>query len=158
MQDVSMRWIGVKLHISAWRQVSIAISCQYCREHPFQNHDPGEDGDRRDEDDLDHDEDDPWDLQSRHGTHVAGMIYACELMEGSNMVIGQCKKFHQVSSAWHRFLQLASAHDGSGVGHKRKRGAEDDMQEVQWARWKRLREVDIHRALKTLVGKEWEFR
>jgi hypothetical protein len=70
MQEASMRWIGVKLHISAWRQISIAMSRRYCREHAFPE--PGQEGDQE-EDDLD--QDNPWDLQSGHGSHVAGMIY-----------------------------------------------------------------------------------
>ena len=37
-----------------------------------------------DEDSID---DDAWDLQTGHGTHIAGMIYAKELIEGSNVVI-----------------------------------------------------------------------
>jgi hypothetical protein len=28
-------------------------------------------------------DDDPWDLQAGHGSHIAGIIYARELMEGN---------------------------------------------------------------------------
>ena len=74
MQEVSMRLMGVKLHISAWRQISIAISRRYCREHPFPQEDTSQDGDSgQEEDSL---EDNLWDLQSGHGSHIAGMIYA----------------------------------------------------------------------------------
>jgi hypothetical protein len=153
MQEASMRWIGVKLHISAWRQISIAMSRRYCREHPFQE--ASQEGDQE-EDDLD--QDNPWDLQSGHSSHVAGMIYARELMEGGNAVISRWEQFRKVSMTWHRFLKFESAHDISGVGCKRKRGAEDNMQEVQRACWKRLREVDIKEELKYMLGEQAKFR
>ena len=40
---------------------------------------------------------DPWD------SHIAGMIYARELMEGNNTIISRREKFRQVSCTWHRF-------------------------------------------------------
>lgn len=45
--------------------------------------------------------DDPWDLQPRHGTLIAGMIYDRELMEGNNAINSPREKFRQVRSAWH---------------------------------------------------------
>lgn len=98
MQQASMQWIGVKLHISAWRQISIAMSRRYCREHPFQHPEANQDGHGWEEDDLDQNPDNPWDLQSGHSTHIAGMIYARELMEGGNAVIGRREQFRQVSN------------------------------------------------------------
>ena len=97
MQEASMRWIGVKLHISAWRQISIAMSRRYCREHPFPSEDASQDNDSGEEEDSL--EDNPWDLQSGHGSHVAGMIYARELMEGGNAVISRREQFRRVSMA-----------------------------------------------------------
>ena len=108
------------------------MSCQYCREHLFQRKDTSQDSDisKEEEDSL---EDSPWDLQSGHGSHVAGMIYARELMEGGNAVISRREQFRQVSVTWHRFLKFGSAHDSLGVGCKRKRGQDDDIEEVQRA-------------------------
>ncbi|OBT70870.1 hypothetical protein VF21_10352 [Pseudogymnoascus sp. 05NY08] len=40
-----------------------------------------------------------WDLQARHGTHITGMIYACELMEGNNTIISCQEKFRQGDAA-----------------------------------------------------------
>jgi len=71
------------LNISAWRQIAIAISRRYCKDNPFKSEDPNQEA-ILDEDSVD---DNPWDLQTGHGTHIAGMIYARELMEGSNVVI-----------------------------------------------------------------------
>jgi RecQ family ATP-dependent DNA helicase len=153
MQQASMRWIGVKLHISAWRQISIAMSRRYCRENPFPNEESNQEGDRQEEEDFE--QNSPWDLQSGHGSHIAGMIYARELMEGGNAVISRREQFRQVSITWHKFLKFGSAYDNLG---KRKRQADDDMQEVRRVRWKRLREVDIKEELKQMLGEQAKFR
>jgi hypothetical protein len=109
------------------------MSRRYCRDHPFLREDTGQDSDssKEEEDSV---EDSLWDLQGGHGSHVAKMIYAQELMEGGNAVISQREQFRQVSITWHRFLKFRSANDSSGVGCKRKQGAEDDIEEVQRAR------------------------
>ena len=130
------------------------MSRRYCREHPFPSEDASQDNDSGEEEDSL--EDNPWDLQSGHGSHVAGMIYARELMEGGNAVISRREQFRRVSMAWHRFWRFGSAY--AGVGCKRKRGAEDDVQEVQRARWKRLRDVDIKEELKHMLGEQAQFR
>jgi hypothetical protein len=157
IQKASFRWMGVKLNISAWRQIAIAISRRYCRENPFQSEDPSQEGDASDEESID---DNPWDLQTGHSTHIAGMIYARELMEGSNVVIGRREKFRHVSQEWHKFLQFKSAQETStDAGQKRKRPSlDDDMQHAQMARWKRLRTVDIHDELRQMLGDKAEFR
>jgi hypothetical protein len=33
--------------------------------------------------------DNPWDLQAGYGIHIAGMIYACELIEGNDTIISR---------------------------------------------------------------------
>jgi superfamily II DNA helicase RecQ len=76
-------------------------------------------------------------------------------MEGGNAVISRREQFRQVSITWHKFLKFGSAHDNLG---KRKRPADDDMQEVRQVRWKRLREVDIKEELKQMLGKKARFR
>ena len=63
------------------------MSRRYCREHAFQE--ASQEGDQEEEDEQDN----PWDLQSGHGSHVAGMIYARELMEGGCTVINQREQF-----------------------------------------------------------------
>ena len=55
-------------------------------------------------------------------------------------------------------MKFGSAHDSLGVGCKRKQGAEDDIEEVQRARWKRLREVDIKEELKHMLGEQAKFQ
>jgi len=57
-------------------------------------------------------DDSPWDLQTGHGIHVAGVIYAWELMKGNNVVIGRREKFQHVSQEWHKFWQFGLLEPG----------------------------------------------
>jgi RecQ family ATP-dependent DNA helicase len=155
LKEAGMRWIGVDgLNISGYRHIAIAISRRYCQEDRFEEE--KEEGDRCDEDN-----DDPWDLQAGHGTHVAGMIYARELMEGGNSIISRREKFRRVSHVWHCWLGFASAHQGVGMSGRAKRKRqvyEEEMQDAQLARWKRLRGVDIYAELEKMLGSEARFR
>jgi RecQ family ATP-dependent DNA helicase len=112
-----------------------------------------------DEDNVDGD--DIWDLQCGHGTHTAGMVYARELMEGDQSILSRREKFRRVSHMWHCWLNFPSAHAGVGMGGrlKRKRAAyEEEMQDAQVARWKRLRGVSIHEELERMYGDGAAFR
>jgi len=134
MQEASVRWMGREsiLSISAWRQITIAISRRFCRQDQFED----DQGKLEGEDGWDEDNtagDDPWDLQAGHGTHIAGMIYARELMEGNDLIIGRRQKFRRISQSWHRFLEFASSRpDPVSGGTKRKRSSvKDKMDDVQ---------------------------
>jgi RecQ family ATP-dependent DNA helicase len=161
LKESAMRWMGVDgLNISGYRQIAIAISRRYCREDRFEEEKSKlEESEGWDEDNADGD--DPWDLQAGHGTHVAGMIYARELMEGDNSIISRREKFRRVSHVWHCFLGFPSAHQGVGMSGRAKRKRqvyEEEMQDAQLARWKRLRGVDIHAELEKMLGSEARFR
>jgi hypothetical protein len=83
----------------------------------------------------------------RPRNHTAGMVYARELMQGDQNILMSREKFRRVSHVWHCWLNFPSAHVGVGMGGrlKRKRAAyEEEMQDAQVARWKRLRGVSIH--------------
>ncbi|KFY64196.1 hypothetical protein V496_03407 [Pseudogymnoascus sp. VKM F-4515 (FW-2607)] len=85
--------------------------------------------------------DDPWDLQAGHGTHIAGMIYARKLYVAS--VFGVCTDV------------LGRPHART----KRKRPSfEEEMDDVEAQRWKKLRTVDIQQALKEMFGAGTQFR
>ncbi|KFZ17095.1 hypothetical protein V501_01912, partial [Pseudogymnoascus sp. VKM F-4519 (FW-2642)] len=74
--------------------IAIAISRRFCRENRFEDESGKWDPDENwDEDNAAGD--DPWDLQAGHGTHITGMIYAYELMEGNNTIISRQEKFRQ---------------------------------------------------------------
>jgi hypothetical protein len=80
------------------------------------------------------DGDNPWDLQAGHGTHVAGMIYARELMEGDHSIISRREKFRRVSHMWHCFLGFPSAYQGVGMSGRAKlkrQVYEEEMQDAQ---------------------------
>ena len=161
LKQAAERWMGVDgFNISSYRQIAIAISRRYCREDRFEEEKSKlEEGEDWDEDNADGD--DPWDLQAGHGTHIAGMIYARELMEGDNSIISRREKFRRVSHVWHCFLGFPSAHQGVGMSGRAKRKRqvyEEEMQDAQLARWKRLRGVDIQRELEQMLGSEARFR
>jgi hypothetical protein len=68
----------VRLNISAWRHIAIAISHRYLSGRFVANEVEEEvDWETFDKDNLDGDS--LWDLQASHGTHIVGMIYAREL-------------------------------------------------------------------------------
>lgn len=161
LREAAVRWMGVDgLNISGYRQIAIAISRRYCREDRFKE-EKGKLDESEGWDEDNADGDDPWDLQAGHGTHVAGMIYARELMEGDNSIISRREKFRRVSHVWHCFLGFPSAHQGVGMSGRAKRKRqvyEEEMQDAQLARWKRLRGVDIHAELEKMLGSEARFR
>jgi hypothetical protein len=55
-------------------------------------------------------------------------------------------------------LKFRLVYDSSRVGYKRKRGVKDNIQKVQQACWKRLREVDIKEELKHMLREEAKFQ
>jgi hypothetical protein len=160
MQDASVRWMGREsiLSISAWRQIAIAISRRFCRKDQFED----DQGKLEGEDGWDEDNtagDDPWDLQAGHGTCIAGMIYAREMMEGNDSIISRREKLRRISQSWHPFLEFASSQPDPVSRTKRKRSSvEDEMDGVQAVRWKKLRTVDIQQALEDVCGSGAEFR
>ena len=89
------------------------------------------------------------------------MIYARELMEGDNSIISRHEKFRRVSHIWYCFLGFPLAHQGIGMSGRAKRKRqvyEEEMQDVQLARWKRLRRVDIYTELEKILESEARFR
>jgi RecQ family ATP-dependent DNA helicase len=159
MQESSERWMGARVNISAWRHIAIAISRKYCRDDRFEEEKARLEDGEWDEDNADGD--DIWDLQCGHGTHTAGMVYARELMEGDQSILSRRERFRRVSHVWHCWLNFPSAHAGVGMGGrlKRKRAAyEEEMQDAQVVRWKRLRGVDIHAELEQMYGDGAGFR
>jgi superfamily II DNA helicase RecQ len=160
IQRESMKWIGERLNISAWRQISIAIARRFLRDQfGFEDRDDLGGHDEFDEDN--HEGDSVWDLQAGHGTRIAGMIYARLLSEGRFETKSQRERFRQVSQEWHQFLGFASSQAGFGVkvGRKRKQPYwEQANREMQLYRWKQLREVNIYRRLEALQGPGARFR
>ena len=156
-----MARIGVKLNISAWRQIAIAITRKYIREEYRFESSNEESEECEDFDEDNHQGDSAWDLQSGHGTRMAGMIYARLLFEGQFEMQSQKEKYRQVSQEWHRFLGFPSATQGFGVGVgvKRKRSHWEEVnKEMQELRWKHLKHANIQAGLEIMVGNEAKFR
>ena len=84
------------LNISEYWQITITISRRYYREDRFEE-EKSKLEESKDWDENNADGDNPWDLQAGHGTHIAGMIYTRELMEGDNSIISHREKFRRVS-------------------------------------------------------------
>ena len=145
--------MGVKLNISAYRQVAIAITRKYLKGEGFID-------DREDENIEDQGEteeegqqiragsDSVFDKQGGHGTHMAGMIYARAILEAPGAVASLREQYRHASGAWHGLLQA----------RKRARGVEEDEIDPQFQRWKRMRRMDIHEQLERLVGTGTRFR
>jgi superfamily II DNA helicase RecQ len=139
--------MGVKINISTWRQLAIAISRKYCQENPFQEGSAEEEGEEEEDE-----EDNPWDLQTGHSSHIGGMIYARLLEEGDSSVASQREKFHAISQQWHRFLEFPSSYQGIGLNRQKRKSVSNDLEDVRIKRWKRTRNIDIHERLESMMG------
>ncbi|KAM7210795.1 hypothetical protein V8F06_013820, partial [Rhypophila decipiens] len=133
---------------SAWRHIAIGISNRYLNQAFQPDEKGGGDFDEDDEDTVDS----VWDLQARHSTHVAGMIYARELQQGALGTAARRDGFRRVSRQWHRFLGFG-AEEGGVVGGKRKAELFDSVrEEARFRRLERLRRVDIEGQLRVMMG------
>jgi superfamily II DNA helicase RecQ len=160
MQQESTKRMGVRLNISAWRQISIAIARKFIREeYRFDS----SEGEAYEGDDFDKDNqqgDSAWDLQSGHETRMAGMVYARLLSEGEFETQSQKERYRTVSQEWHRFLGFKSATEGLGrIGRKRKRSHwEEANRKMQQLRQKQLQQANVQARLEMMLGKDARFR
>lgn len=151
--------MGVKLGISSYRQTAIAITRKYVKREGFIE-------DREDESVEDQNEtvqdgrelgavrDSVFDKQSGRGTHVAGMIYAPAILEAPGAVDNVREQYQHASRAWHRFVHFESALRSC----KRRRGPDEEAEDVQFTRWKRVRRMDMQIQLETMMGPQAQFR
>lgn len=146
LQAHSQKWLDEAINISAWRQIAIAIANQYMR-GDFKDSGTGE----IDMDTFDEEEDDPWDLQAGHGTHVAGMIYARLLRQERSSTMSRQAKFRQISERWHRFLGFGESVKWGGVKRKREE-FEEEAQQMQAQRFARAAQINIHRQVQAMMG------
>ena len=147
MRRVSAGALGEGVTLQSWREISIAISRKYLRK--------GEGRFGRDEEDIDGEgeDDEVEDMQAGHGTHVAGTVYARGIREQDGVVESMRQKYRQASENWHRFLGFDD--NSQQPGKKRKRtGWEENAEEGRKERWKRIKEMDLDRELKRMMGTE----
>ena len=147
IQQCSAMALGEGVMLQSWRDISIAISRKYLRK--------GEGRFGYDEEDWDEEGegDEVEDMQAGHGTHIAGTVYARGIREQDGVVESMRQKYRQASENWHRFLGFDD--HSQQPGEKRKRtGWEDDAEEGRRERWKRIKEMDLDRELKRMMGTE----
>jgi superfamily II DNA helicase RecQ len=110
------------------------------------------------------------DLQSGHTSHIAGMIYARGMMEGSGVVAEMRQLFRASSVDWHRFLGFKSAREGDvkedissnikdKASRKRKRCPfEEEADEERFERRLRLKRMNSAEQLRRMMGNDAKFR
>ena len=154
LQQTSEKGLGQAISVAAYREIAIAISRQWVRgETAFDEDGEGEsiesqitamDGVAADE-------------QATHSAHVAGLIYARDVMELFGSTAVRRKRFRKISGDWHRFLEFVSARTGdtttdSTVTGKRKRGEfEEDGSEERMRRRARLHGIDAQEELRWMM-------
>ncbi|KAJ6194071.1 hypothetical protein J3E72DRAFT_199128, partial [Bipolaris maydis] len=156
IQKASLQYMGVKLNVIGWRHASKAIWRRYI-------HNPKA---RKaylnaDEDSESSSEDEAFDLQTGHGSSVAGAIYGRSLDEAVFSVESKRFMFRVASSEWHRFLELRSGQgkevrlvQRSPLAVKARREALEE----EYRRWKMMRLVDVDSELQRLLGCAAQFR
>ena len=154
MKKISEQALGEELTLQSWRDISIAVSRKYLRK--------GEERFKHDEEDWDDEtqEDDIEDMQTGHGTHVAGIVYARGIREQDEVVEGMRQKYRRASENWHRFLGFPIPGEGFGGGGKRKQaGWEESAESGRRKRHRRMRTVDVDVELQRMMHDEHaEFR
>jgi superfamily II DNA/RNA helicase len=155
IQKATLQHMGVKVNIMGWRHGTKAAYRRYIKNDAAVK--AFVDAANSD-DDSDDEPNQPWDIQTGHGTVVAGMIYGRPVTEPVFSVEARRFGLRLASMEWHAFLQMPSA-----VGKKAQKGTQAaatrrEAIEEEYRRWKRMRFVDMDAELRKLVGKEATFR
>lgn len=156
MKRESKIGLGQEMNIQAYREIAIGISRRFMRgktAFPQDGDGEGQEGGGEDEDEeiADH--------QAGHGSHIAGMIYARDVMEQSGVMASKRERFRASSEDWHRFLGFETANDWQGVLGRRKRAPfEAEAEEGRMDRWKRLRRMELGGELRRMMGEGAAFR
>jgi superfamily II DNA helicase RecQ len=98
------------------------------------------------------------DEQARHTTHIAGLIYAREIMEQAGAVADKRQQFRALSTDWHRFLGVQGSVDEKTSKKRNRAPFESEADEARIDRWGRLRKMDTVAQLQRIMGKTAEFR
>ncbi len=146
--------MGVKVGISGYRQMAIAIARHYLKGEGIVDNRDDEEGMEDDNDENPPSRDHILDLQAGHGSHVAGIIYARAILEAPGEVASIRQQYRTASEAWHRLLQFPST---LGV-LIRKRAWETQDQDREYAKWKRMRTLNVNGPLERIIGSGAQFR
>ncbi len=152
LKRATLRWLGVRVNIMAWRHISIAIFRRWIFDKQVQ---------RMIDEDEGHGEevDEAFDLQAGHSSRIAGNIYGRMLSEAPFHTQAKRAAFRKVSTEWHLFFRFPSAMYGPAhqVGPWAAK-VKDEAMEEQFRRWRVAREVDLEGELKAMVGPKAQFR
>jgi len=155
MKRESLMGLRLELTIQSYRELTIEISRRYMQGQAFRMDEDDEDGDWQKGE-----KDEVMDLQAGHTAHVAGMIYAREIMKRSGEVASKRQKFRECSEMWHRFLGFESAmgKESSQGGKRKIELFESEAEEGRMQRWKRLRSIKIEDELQRVMSVDSRFR
>jgi superfamily II DNA helicase RecQ len=143
--------MGVKLTIIGWRHASKAIYRKYINDKAVIK--AVVEGDE-DEDE----EDNPFDIQTGHGSRIGGGIYGRPITESPFSTESQRTALRRVSIEWHRWLLFKSALEVQPKKGSRAAEARREAMEEEFRRWRRMRVVNIQEQLEALVGEGAKFR
>ena len=158
LQQVSQKTLGQSISVAAYREIAIAISRQWVR---------GDSAFQRDSEDesieaqVERMDGDAADEQATHSPHIAGLIYARDVMELVGSSVDRRRRFRKVSEDWHRFLGFESTavqDDKQGVSKRKWCGFEEEAEQEQVRRRARLRRMDAQAELSWMMRKEVTLR
>ena len=152
LQRATLRWLGVRVNIMAWRHISIAIFRRWIVDPHVQNTIDEEEGTGGGGDAA-------FDLQAGHGSKIAGDIYGRLMSEAPFHTQARRAAFRRVSTAWHYFFRFPSEMEAPGrqVGPVASR-IKHEVRDEQLRRWRDMRAVDLEQQLKAIVDPTAQFR
>ncbi|KAK5677284.1 hypothetical protein LTS10_010473 [Elasticomyces elasticus] len=154
LQRVSTKALGQSISVAAYREIAIAVSRQ---DSAFQRDNEDENIEAR----IDSIDGDAADEQATHSPHIAGLIYARDVMELVGSSGDRRRRFRKVSEDWHRFLGFESTavkDERQGPTKRKWCRFEGDAEDKQVRRRARLRRMDAQAELSWMMRKEMTFR
>jgi hypothetical protein len=148
--------LGLELTIAGYREIAIGISRRFLRGSTAFKTEEGEENGEQDAENI---EAGIADEQAGHTAHIAGMIYARDMIELAGAVADKRQQFRMSSTDWHGFLGFDADRQQDEGCKKRKRAPfESEADEARIDRWTRLRKTDTAAQLQRMMGKTAEFR
>jgi superfamily II DNA helicase RecQ len=152
IQSASLKHMGVKVNIMAWRHSTKAIYRKYIDSKSAVK------AFVQGDEDESNDEDEAFDIQTGHGSSIGGMIYGRPITEATFSTESKRAALRRVSIEWHTFLQVPSALEAKPKRGTRAAARRQEATKEEFRRWKMMRHVDVDKALRELVGEQAKFR
>jgi hypothetical protein len=156
LQKEGLQHMGVALNIHRWRHGTKAIYRRYVgNPAAVKAFDEADASESEDESEV------PsrfWDIQTGHGSAVAGAIYGQPISEPIFSVESTRWRLRTTSAEWHAFLQMTSAIAEKPVKGTQAAATRQEAREEERRRWKMMRRVDVKSELQRLLGEKAAFR